>query len=151
MGLVLQDLLGTSLPGPPRVDPTREAKIDHALSISGRVSNDVYDVRTIDCELIVATSGLPAVMNAIARRNFMTVLSASVRPADAFEAAKKWLSFMVSNRFRPCDSRLNRSGFVSGQRRRCLFNCGRRLGFKAIPRKRLQSRRPQRSMEHKDE
>jgi hypothetical protein len=79
---------GSSLPGPPRVDPTREAKIDHALSISGRVSNDVYDVRTIDCELIVATSGLPAVMNAIARRNFMTVLSASVRPADAFEAAK---------------------------------------------------------------
>lgn len=76
------------LPGKAKIDPTREAKVDHTMSISGRVTNDVYDVRTIDCELIVATSGLPAVMDAIARRNFMTVLSASVRPANAFDAAK---------------------------------------------------------------
>jgi hypothetical protein len=77
-----------SMPGPPRIDLTREAKIDHSVSLTGRMSNDVYDVRTITCELIVATSGLPAVMDAIARRNFMTVLNASIVPADAFAAAR---------------------------------------------------------------
>lgn len=76
------------MPGPPRIDPTREAKIDHGVSLTGRMSNDVYDVRTITCELIVATAGLPEVMDAIARRNFMTVLNASIVPADAFAAAR---------------------------------------------------------------
>ncbi|MCH2161953.1 MAG: hypothetical protein MK085_08785 [Phycisphaerales bacterium] len=75
-------------PGKPNIDPSREAKIDYGISLSGRVSNDVYDVRLIDCELIVATAGLPEVMDAIAKRNFMTVLNARIRPADAFEAAK---------------------------------------------------------------
>ena len=75
-------------PGKPNIDPSREAKINYDVSLSGRVSNDVYDVRLIDCELIVATTGLPEVMDAIAKQNFMTVLDARIRPADAFEAAK---------------------------------------------------------------
>lgn len=76
-------------PGTPNIDPSREAKIDYNISLSGRVSNDVYDVRIVDCELIVATTGLPAVMDAIAKRNFMTVLDARIRPADSFAAAQE--------------------------------------------------------------
>ena len=74
--------------GEPRIDPKREAKIDRAISITGRQSNEVYDVRTIDCELIVSTAQLPQLMDAIAKRNFMTVLNVTVSPADAFAAAK---------------------------------------------------------------
>jgi hypothetical protein len=87
--------VASSTLGAAKIDPTREAKGDYGVSVSGRVTNEVYDVRTIDCELIVATSGLPAVMDAIARRNFMTVLSASVRPANAFEAAKSGFLYGV--------------------------------------------------------
>ena len=75
--------------GEPRIDPKREASIDHSISITGRMSNEVYDVRMIDCELIVATTHLPKLMDAIAHRNFMTVLNVRVAPADAFAAAKE--------------------------------------------------------------
>lgn len=80
---------GTTGLGAPRIDPKREAKIDHAVSLTGRVSNEVYDVRLIQCELIVATTGLPKLMDSIARRNFMTVLNVKITPADAFAAAKE--------------------------------------------------------------
>ena len=75
--------------GAPRIDPKREAKIDHAISMTGRLSNDIYDVRMIECEVIVATTGLPILMDAIASRNFMTVLNVTVSPADAFAAARE--------------------------------------------------------------
>ena len=83
---------GASLPAHPgkaQIDPTAEARTDSSVSITGRVSNAVYDVRTVTCSIVVATRGLPDVLDALSRRNFMSVLDVKVRPADAFEAAQQ--------------------------------------------------------------
>jgi hypothetical protein len=61
--------------------------VDKSLSITGRASNDVYDVRIVECELVIATRGIPKVIDAIAQQNFMTVLDVKIRPANAFSAA----------------------------------------------------------------
>ncbi|MAH66493.1 MAG: hypothetical protein CMJ27_08910 [Phycisphaerae bacterium] len=74
-------------PGKARVDPGVAANVDKSLSITGRASNDVYDVRIVECELVVATRGIPKVIDAIAQQNFMTVLDVKIRPANAFSAA----------------------------------------------------------------
>ena len=74
--------------GMPQIDPTREAKIDYNSSISGRSSNEVYDVRIIELKMIVSTSGFPQFMDALAKRNFMTILNVSMKPGNAFAAAQ---------------------------------------------------------------
>ena len=82
-------------PGKAQIDPAAEAMIDRTRSLTGRSSNSVYDVREVSCTLVVATSGLPALMDAIAARNFMTVLDVRVRPANAFEAASEGFIYGV--------------------------------------------------------
>ena len=74
-------------PGKAKVDPGVAANVDKSMSITGRASNDVYDVRIVECELVVATRGIPKVIDAIAQQNFMTVLDVKIRPANAFVAA----------------------------------------------------------------
>ena len=71
----------------PPLDPKAVVAYDFAKSMTGRVSNSMYDVRFATVRLVVATSMIPEVLNAIARQNFMTVISMDVRPTDAFEAA----------------------------------------------------------------
>ncbi len=82
-------------PGKAQVDSAAEARIDPTLSLTGRTSNSVYDVRPVSCSIVAATSGLPAIMDAIATQNFMTVLDVRVRPADAFEAASQGFIYGV--------------------------------------------------------
>jgi len=76
-----------SAPVLPPLDPKAVVSYDFAKSMTGRVSNPMYDVRFATVRLVVATSMIPEVLNAIARQNFMTVISLDVRPTDAFEAA----------------------------------------------------------------
>ena len=78
---------GPADPGAAQVDPSASAAIDKSISITGRTSNSVYDVRNLDCTIVVATRGLPAVIDAIAAQNFMTVLDVQLLPANAFAAA----------------------------------------------------------------
>jgi hypothetical protein len=52
-------------------------------------------VREVSCTLVVSTSGLPALMDAISAQNFMTVLDVRVRPANAFEAASEGFIYGV--------------------------------------------------------
>jgi hypothetical protein len=73
---------------PPQIDLTQEAKRDFSVSFTGRTSNAVYDVRRATVSLIVETARMPELFDAIARRNFMTVLDVKVKPADAFSAAR---------------------------------------------------------------
>ncbi len=82
-------------PGKAQIDPALEATLDPNISLTGRSSNAVYDVREVSCTLVVATSGLPAVMDAIAKQNFMTVLDVRVGPANAFEAASEGFIYGV--------------------------------------------------------
>ena len=78
---------GPADPGIAQVDISAAAAIDKTISITGRTSNSVYDVRIVDCTIVVATRGLPAVIDAIAGQNFMTVLDVQLQPANAFAAA----------------------------------------------------------------
>jgi hypothetical protein len=78
---------GPADPGEAQIDPSAAAAIDKSISITGRTSNSVYDVRTLDCTIVVATRGLPDVIDAIAAQNFMTVLDVQLQPANAFAAA----------------------------------------------------------------
>ncbi len=82
-------------PGKAQIDPATEARVDPNISLTGRSSNAVYDVREVTCTIVVATSGLPAVMDAIAAQNFMTVLDVRVGPANAFEAASEGFIYGV--------------------------------------------------------
>lgn len=74
-------------PGKAQVDPSREARIDHGVSITGRQTNDVYDVRRVTCSLVVSTTGITDMVDALSRQNFMTVLDLRIRPVNVFEAA----------------------------------------------------------------
>jgi hypothetical protein len=74
-------------PALPPIDLKAAVPYDFSRSMTGRVPNPLYDVRMVSLRMVVATSRLPEVMNAISRRNFMTVTDMAVRPADAFEAA----------------------------------------------------------------
>lgn len=71
----------------PPIDPKAPVSYDFRRSFTGRSSNSLYDVRRATVNLVVATTMLPEVLDAIARQNFMTVVSVAVRPADAFAAA----------------------------------------------------------------
>ena len=53
--------------------------LNPAVSLTGRVSgietdNQLYDVRHIEAEMIIATRHIPLFLNALATTNFMTVL-----------------------------------------------------------------------------
>lgn len=69
------------------IDPKMPVPYDFKRVFTGRSTNPLYDVRQIRVTLIVATAGLPDVLNAIARENFMTVVNVDLAPADAFAAA----------------------------------------------------------------
>ena len=75
-------------PGDAQIDASVEARIDRSGSITGRSSNDVYDIRLVKCSIVTSTRGLPAVIDAISKSNFMTIIGLQLRPADAFAAAR---------------------------------------------------------------
>lgn len=75
--------------GPVTVDASAEAALDFANTFTGRVSNSIYDVRLLEAVVVVSTEQMPRLFDAIAQRNFMTVLDLRVRPADAFAAARQ--------------------------------------------------------------
>ena len=45
-------------------------------------------MRNVELVLVVDTEQLPTLFDALAKRNFMTVLDLELRPADAFDAAR---------------------------------------------------------------
>lgn len=77
------------------LDPKAEVKLDFAASITGRQTNQLYDVRTASLKLVVATSQVPAVVEALAKRNFITVTNLSLRPVDPFAAAREGYMYGV--------------------------------------------------------
>lgn len=77
----------------PPIDLKTPVTYDFAKTITGRVSNSLYDVRLATLRVVVATERIPEVLDAIARQNLMTVVNLDVRPADAFEAADEGFIF----------------------------------------------------------
>ncbi len=68
-------------------NPSAEAPLDFSVSFTGRTTNPLYDVRYVDLDVIVDTNRIPEVLDALARYNFMTVISMRTRPADPYLAA----------------------------------------------------------------
>ncbi|MEE2718676.1 MAG: hypothetical protein VX727_02705 [Planctomycetota bacterium] len=58
------------------------------VSVSGRISNQLYDVVVVELDMVIATASIPRVLDAFARQNFMTVLDLKLQPEDAFKAVK---------------------------------------------------------------
>ncbi len=67
------------------LDPAREVPLDFAYSFTGRKTNPLYDVRLIQLVLIVETARIPVVLDALSRKNFITILDATLEAVDAFE------------------------------------------------------------------
>ena len=59
------------------------------VSLSGRISNALYDVVNIHINLIVETRAIPDILDAFAKQNFMNVIDLSITPADAFDAIRE--------------------------------------------------------------
>jgi hypothetical protein len=70
------------------VDPKQEIKPDYTVSFTGRRSNPLYDVRLVSLDVVVDATRIPALMDALAQQNFMTVLDMRVTPADPWQAAR---------------------------------------------------------------
>lgn len=78
-----------TITGPPMVpDLGTPVPPNYAASLTGRYTCAIYDVRYVDLDLVVDAARLPEVLDALARRNFITVTRMRLSPADPFEAAK---------------------------------------------------------------
>lgn len=66
---------------------SREVPLDFSVSLTGRTTNSLYDVRHVRVVLIADSAKLPEVFDALARQNFMTVLDADIEPVDLYKAA----------------------------------------------------------------
>ncbi len=73
---------GAAAPAAPTVisndDPSVAFEDDFAVSMTGRSSNALYDVRNVNMSLIVDSNRLPALINAIQTTNFMTVTGCKI-------------------------------------------------------------------------
>ncbi|MFZ9880764.1 MAG: hypothetical protein ACO3QC_05120 [Phycisphaerales bacterium] len=74
--------------GKPQIDAKQDAARDFSKRFTGRVSNGVYDVRLAEVVFVADTAQLPAVFDALARQNFMTITNVRLSSADAFAAAR---------------------------------------------------------------
>ena len=62
-------------------------KPDYNVSFTGRRTNPLFDVRDVTVRLCVDTARLPAVSDALSRRNFITILDVDLVPDDHYQAA----------------------------------------------------------------
>lgn len=81
--------------GGPAAAATPTATADEGLSKSptGRVSNELYDVRYVNVKLIADFKQLPELFEAITHTNFMTVISLSIKDVDEYEWLKRGYHF----------------------------------------------------------
>jgi hypothetical protein len=72
------------------IAPDKDAALDFkAGGLLGLVSNQLYDVRSTVVQAVVETSAIPALVNELARCNFISVADVKLQPADPFEALRK--------------------------------------------------------------
>jgi len=73
----------------PMVDMNGSLDTDYKVSLTGRTSNNVFDVRNVRVVLIIETDKLPRFVNALGNENFITITDVSLQPANAFAAADR--------------------------------------------------------------
>jgi hypothetical protein len=70
-------------------DASREVPLDYNVSFTGRADNPLYDVRLVELVVVVETEKIPEVFDALARQNFITVISpVQIDAVDLFAAIK---------------------------------------------------------------
>ena len=82
------DSAGSPLPEP-SVGMDAAIEQDFSFSITGRTSNELLDVRTVEVVLVVETESLPRFINSLSQVNFMTITNLSVAPVSPFLAAEE--------------------------------------------------------------
>lgn len=75
------------------INPSLPVPQDFAYRFTGRNTNALYDVFPVDLELIVDSTRIPEVLDAIAQENFFTITNLVIRPADPFVAASDGYMF----------------------------------------------------------
>jgi hypothetical protein len=72
---------------PPAASATSVRKLpdDYAVSITGRKTNPVYDVRHVVLSVLINSREIPKLLNAINNVNFMTVISTGTTNVDEFQ------------------------------------------------------------------
>jgi hypothetical protein len=65
-------------------DPAQEVPPDYTISFTGRHTNPLFDVWYVRADLIVDSAHVPAVFDALALQNFMTVVNAQIESVDQF-------------------------------------------------------------------
>ncbi len=82
--------LGSALGSGARpIDPNAMVSMaDYQLSTRGWASNQLYDVYRTRVTLIVETAKIPAVVNALAKQNFIAITDAKIARVDLFEAIR---------------------------------------------------------------
>lgn len=78
------DASGGGTPAPP---PTAQPTADYQRSFTGRTSNSLFDVRDVRLTVVVDSVRMPALLDALAAQNFITILDVKMSPADQFEDA----------------------------------------------------------------
>ena len=73
--------------GEPQVSMDVAPSSDFSISLTGRQSNELYDVRPVELVVVMETAELPQLVNALARQNFITITDLKLQPTSAFEAA----------------------------------------------------------------
>jgi len=70
-------------------DPSREVPLDYSVSFTGRTDNSLYDVRLVELVIVVESARIPEIFDALARRNFITVIApVQVDALDLFAAIR---------------------------------------------------------------
>ena len=70
------------------INPATEIPANYADSFTGLASCQLYDVRNVKLELVVATADLPKILNCFSRQNFMSVINLKLIPVNVFNAAR---------------------------------------------------------------
>ncbi len=68
------------------IDPKVEATLDFNVSLTGRQTSALYDVRYAIVKLLVDPERLPQVLDALSAQNFITVVDMSVVSTDPYDA-----------------------------------------------------------------
>lgn len=86
---------GNQAAAPPAApaDPKMPIPQNFGVSITGRSSNSLYDVRPVRVSLVVDTVRIPEVLDAFAKQNLMTVTNLVVTEVDAFDAVQQGYYF----------------------------------------------------------
>ena len=69
-------------------NPKAPVPHDFRSTMSGRITNPLYDVIDVELDVVVETARLPQVLDALAKYNFITVTEVHLQEIDPFDAAQ---------------------------------------------------------------